>query len=79
MPCLQLATPDNFTIFESTSESWRMMIGWTQRPGSVPSLFRLTLISATRQREPTINEIPAQRHSRRYCYRHQKFELYYDV
>lgn len=55
-----------------------MMIGWTQRPGSVPSLFRLTLITTTKQREPTINEIPAQRHSRRYHHQDQKFELYTD-
>jgi hypothetical protein len=45
---------------------------------SVPSLFRLTLTSATKRREPMHNEIPAQRHSRRYCYRQQKFELYTD-
>jgi hypothetical protein len=55
-----------------------MMIGWTQRPGSVPSLFLLTLITTTKQREPTINEIPAQRHSRRYHHQDQKFELYFD-
>jgi hypothetical protein len=53
-----------------------MMIGWTQRPGSVPFLFRLTLITTTKQREPTINEIPAQRHSCRYHHQDQKFELY---
>ncbi len=45
----------------------------------VPSLFRLTLLSTTKQREAMRNEIPAQRHGRRSGDRHQKFELYYDT
>lgn len=47
--------------------------------GTVPSLFRMTLISATKRRNPTLNEIPAQRHDRRYRYRRRKSELYYDA
>jgi hypothetical protein len=42
---------------------------------SVPPLFRLTLISITKQREPMRTEIPAQRHDRRSRNRHQEFEL----
>jgi hypothetical protein len=42
----------------------------------VPSLFRLTLINATKGRKPTRTKIPAQRHDGRFRYRHQKFELY---
>ncbi len=42
-------------------------------------LFRLTLSSTAKQREPIHIEIPVQRHDRRYCCQHQKFELYYDV
>jgi hypothetical protein len=46
---------------------------------SVPSLFRLTLTSATKRREPMRAEIPDQRHDRRYHDRRQKFELYHDM
>ncbi len=46
---------------------------------AVPSLFRLTPIDTTKQRELTLNEIAAQRHCHRYGDQHQKFELYYDV
>jgi hypothetical protein len=35
--------------------------GEETRP-SVPSLFRLMLINTTKRHEPTLNEIPAQRH-----------------
>jgi hypothetical protein len=41
----------------------------------VPSLFRLTLISFTKQRKPRRGEIPAQRRNRRSRGRYQKFEL----
>jgi hypothetical protein len=46
---------------------------------SVPSLFRLTLIKAAKRREPALNKIPVQRHSRRYRHWYQKFELYSDT
>jgi hypothetical protein len=46
---------------------------------SVPSLFRLTLISTTKRCKPTITEIPAQRYSRRYRGHTQKSELYFNV
>jgi hypothetical protein len=46
---------------------------------SVPSLFRQTPINTAKPREPTRNEIPAQRRDRRSCDQRQKFELYYDV
>jgi hypothetical protein len=42
----------------------------------VPSLFRQTLISSTKRREPIRTEIPAQRHDRSYGDQHQKFELH---
>ena len=45
----------------------------------VPSPFRLTLLNATKRREPIRTEIPAQPHDRRYRDGHQKFELYFSV
>src|SRR5260370_5678998 len=65
-PCLRPATEIERMIIGPSTQTWL----------SVPSLFRLTLISTTKRREPTLNEIPAQRHSRRYHHRHQKLELY---
>ncbi len=44
----------------------------------VPALFRLTLINTAKRHQPIRTEIPAQRHSRRYRDRRQKFELYSD-
>jgi hypothetical protein len=44
---------------------------------SVPSVFRLTLISTVKRREPTPNEVPVQRHSPQVPPPAPKFELYY--
>ena len=45
---------------------------------SVPSLFRLTPISATKRCKPTITQIPAQRYTRRYRGHTKKSELYFN-
>ena len=45
----------------------------------VPALFRLTLINTAKRHQPVRAEVPAQRHSRRYRDRRQKFELYSDA
>ena len=42
---------------------------------SAPSLFRLTLISIAKQREPMRTEVPGQPRDRRSCDRYEKFEL----
>ena len=39
---------------------------------TVPSLFRLRLLSTSEQREPACTEIPAQRHHRRSCSQGQR-------
>ena len=60
------------------SSSYAMPTGLSP-VSNVPSLFRLTLINTAKRHQPIRTEIPAQRHSRRYRDRCQKFELYYDV
>ena len=68
---------DNLTIFRGISQVQPTIMGGAPAPRlSVPSLFRLTLISTTKRREPTRSQIPAQRLSRRYRGQCQKFELY---
>jgi len=39
-------------------------------------VFRLTLISDSKQYKPTLSEIPGQRHNRRYGRHCQKFGMY---
>jgi hypothetical protein len=48
-------------------------------PSSVRSLFRLTLSNTAKQREPIRNQMPAQRHSSRYRYGRQEFELHFNI
>jgi hypothetical protein len=53
--------------------------GPTSVRSPVPSLFRLTLIGATKRCEPTSSEAKAQEHYRRYRGHRRKFELYFDA
>jgi hypothetical protein len=66
----------NLSNENSRGQSRRPASGARFHASPVPSLFRLTLISTAKRCEPTRSEIPAQRHDRRSCNQHQKFELY---
>jgi hypothetical protein len=73
------AEHDTVVPVEPLAEGCDQPWGSMQRHPPVPSLFRQTPISTTKQHEPTHSEIPAQWHDRSYCGQNQKFEFYYDV